>query len=71
MLLSHDIVNGHDRISDIKFETLGDVAIADNMTYIDNGVVFIGSKFGDSQLIKVCVFFFCNQYKLKLLNNEN
>ncbi len=53
MLLSHDIISGHDRISDIKFETLGDIAIADNMTYIDNGVVFIGSKFGDSQLIKV------------------
>lgn len=27
--------------------------MADNITYIDNGVVFIGSKIGDSQLVKV------------------
>ena len=32
---------------------MGDTAIADNLTYIDNGVVFIGSKLGDSQLIKL------------------
>ena len=28
--------------------------MVDNMTYVDNGVIFIGSKLGDSQLIKLC-----------------
>ena len=41
------------KVSDIKFEFLGETVIVDNMTYIDNGVVFIGSKLGDSQLIKL------------------
>ncbi len=31
----------------------GEISIADNITYIDNGVVFVGSKLGDSQLIKL------------------
>lgn len=41
------------KVVDIKFEFLGETVIVDNMTYIDNGVVFIGSKLGDSQLIKL------------------
>ena len=32
---------------------MGETAIADNLTYIDNGVIFVGSKLGDSQLIKL------------------
>ena len=29
--------------------------IAECITYLDNGVVFIGSRLGDSQLVKVSV----------------
>jgi DNA damage-binding protein 1 len=51
------------------------------MTYIDNGVVFVGSKLGDSQLIKVNLLEFdqkeaLNIHKLsscllKLMENAN
>ena len=41
------------KVIDLQFEFLGETVIADNLTYIDNGVVFIGSKFGDSQLVKL------------------
>ena len=37
----------------LKFEPLGEASIVDNMSYVDNGVIFLGSKFGDSQLIKL------------------
>lgn len=29
-------------------------SIAECLTYLDNGVVFVGSRLGDSQLVKVC-----------------
>jgi DNA damage-binding protein 1 len=41
------------KINKINFEKLGQTTIVENMTYIDNGVIFIASKFGDSQLIKL------------------
>lgn len=31
------------------------VSIPETITYLDEGIVFIGSKFGDSQLIKLNV----------------
>ena len=34
------------KITDIHFEKLGETVIADNMSYIDSGVIFIGSKLG-------------------------
>ena len=39
----------------IKIELLGEVSIPECLTYLDNGVVFIGSRFGDSQLVKLNV----------------
>ncbi|DAZ92907.1 TPA: LOW QUALITY PROTEIN: hypothetical protein N0F65_013069, partial [Lagenidium giganteum] len=34
-------------------EVLGETSIASCLSYLDNGVVFVGSTFGDSQLIKL------------------
>lgn len=53
MILISDDSSNYSKISDMRFELLGETSIADNITYIDNGVVFIGSKLGDSQLLKL------------------
>lgn len=53
MVLIYEKIGYEVKIADIKFEFLGETVIADNLTYIDNGVIFIGSKLGDSQLIKL------------------
>jgi DNA damage-binding protein 1 len=39
------------RISDLSLERLGQTSIATSISYLDNSFVFIGSGFGDSQLI--------------------
>lgn len=40
-------------VKDLKLELLGETSIAHCLTYLDNGVVFIGSALGDSQLVKL------------------
>ncbi|GMF12407.1 unnamed protein product [Phytophthora lilii] len=40
-------------VSGVHLEVLGETSIASCLAYLDNGVVFIGSTFGDSQLIKL------------------
>lgn len=47
--------NGKGQLSvkDIKVELLGEITIPECITYLDNGVLFIGSRHGDSQLIKL------------------
>ncbi|KAG1687986.1 hypothetical protein DVH05_004505 [Phytophthora capsici] len=40
-------------VSGVHLEVLGETNIASCLSYLDNGVVFIGSTFGDSQLIKL------------------
>jgi DNA damage-binding protein 1 len=40
-------------IKDLKLELLGETTIADCMTYLDNGYVYIGSRLGDSQLVRL------------------
>ncbi|XP_021371372.1 DNA damage-binding protein 1-like isoform X1 [Mizuhopecten yessoensis] len=42
-------------VKDLKVELLGETTIAECITYLDNGVVYIGSRLGDSQLIKLDV----------------
>ncbi|KAL3841910.1 hypothetical protein ACJMK2_019999 [Sinanodonta woodiana] len=42
-------------IKDLKVELLGETTIAECITYLDNGVVYIGSRLGDSQLVKLNV----------------
>eukprot|EP01114_Cavostelium_apophysatum_P022802 TRINITY_DN8377_c0_g1_i1.p1 TRINITY_DN8377_c0_g1~~TRINITY_DN8377_c0_g1_i1.p1 ORF type:complete len:965 (-),score=280.18 TRINITY_DN8377_c0_g1_i1:487-3381(-) len=38
---------------DMKLETLGETSSASTLSYLDNGVVFVGSSHGDSQLISL------------------
>ncbi|CAL8110980.1 unnamed protein product [Orchesella dallaii] len=40
-------------VKDIKFEVLGVISTPECLTYLDNGVVFVGSRLGDSQLIRL------------------
>lgn len=40
-------------VKDIKVELLGEISIPECVTYLDNGVLFIGSRHGDSQLVKL------------------
>uniref|UniRef100_A0A1I7XBW2 DNA damage-binding protein 1 n=1 Tax=Heterorhabditis bacteriophora TaxID=37862 RepID=A0A1I7XBW2_HETBA len=48
-----DAIDGSSVIKDLKLEYLGDTSIAECIVYLDNGVVFVGSRFGDSQLIRL------------------
>lgn len=40
-------------VNEIRIDYLGETSIADSINYIDNGVIFIGSRLGDSQLIRL------------------
>lgn len=40
-------------VASLQLETLGQTSQASSISYLDSGVVFIGSSFGDSQLIKL------------------
>ncbi|CAK1553322.1 unnamed protein product [Leptosia nina] len=40
-------------VKDLKVELLGEIPIPECMTYLDNGVVFIGSRLGDSALVRL------------------
>ncbi|CAH0552007.1 unnamed protein product [Brassicogethes aeneus] len=44
---------GSEVVKDIKVEMLGEIVTPECITYLDNGVLFIGSRIGDSQLIKL------------------
>ena len=41
------------QVKSIMLDIIGTTSIAETISYLDNGVVFIGSAFGDSQLIKL------------------
>ena len=49
LVLKHDDT----RVLGIKLQNLGTISAPSTISYLDNGVVFIGSVFGDSQLIKL------------------
>jgi DNA damage-binding protein 1 len=51
MVLLRDKTSG--RVSEIRVEVLGKTSIASSLFYIDEGVVFVGSLFADSQLVKL------------------
>ncbi len=40
-------------IKDLKLELLGETTTPESMSYLDNGYVYIGSRLGDSQLVKL------------------
>ena len=43
-------------VTGMKLEVLGEVVSPSSLAYLDNGVVFVGSTFGDSQLVKVGLY---------------
>ncbi|CAM0881522.1 unnamed protein product [Alopecurus aequalis] len=51
----HLLVITHERgrVTDLKIHYMGETSIASTISYLDSGLVYIGSKFGDSQLIKL------------------
>ena len=49
LLLSKD----NDKVVNIAMDYIGITSIAETLTYLDHGMVFVGSTFGDSQLIKL------------------
>ncbi|KAK0579707.1 hypothetical protein LWI29_030159 [Acer saccharum] len=53
--LLHLLVITHEKekVTGLKIELLGDTSIASTISYLDNAVVYIGSSYGDSQLIKL------------------
>ncbi|XP_014225976.1 DNA damage-binding protein 1 [Trichogramma pretiosum] len=54
LFLEHDKrSDGTPYVKDLKVEFLGEVSIPECITYLDNGVIFIGSRLGDSQLVKL------------------
>ncbi|XP_052213076.1 DNA damage-binding protein 1-like isoform X2 [Dreissena polymorpha] len=53
LLEKEEKMDGTATIKDLKVEVLGETSIAECIIYLDNGVVYIGSRLGDSQLIKL------------------
>lgn len=45
--------DGSVEVKDLKVELLGETSIPHCLTYLDNGVVFIGSTLGDSQIVQL------------------
>ncbi len=41
------------RVVDLKLELLGESSIAATLNYLDNRIVFVGSAYGDSQLVRL------------------
>ncbi|XP_015768553.1 PREDICTED: DNA damage-binding protein 1-like [Acropora digitifera] len=52
LLERQELMDDYIEVKDLKLELLGETSIAHCLTYLDNGVVFIGSALGDSQLVK-------------------
>ncbi|KAF6200141.1 hypothetical protein GE061_006442 [Apolygus lucorum] len=53
MLEKDEKMDGSFFVKDLKVELLGEVTIPECITYLDNGVLYIGSRMGDSQLVKL------------------
>lgn len=47
------ILHDGKKVKELKIERLGETSIPSTLSYLDNGVVFVGSAYGDSQLIKL------------------
>ena len=55
LLLKEEKMDGTSVVKDLKLELLGEITIPECMTYLDNGYVYIGSRLGDSQLVRLNV----------------
>ncbi|CAG0890331.1 unnamed protein product [Darwinula stevensoni] len=53
ILEKEEKMDGSHVIKDLKVEYLGEISIPECLTYLDNGVVYVGSRLGDSQLVKL------------------
>ncbi|GKE14731.1 DNA damage-binding protein 1, partial [Tanacetum coccineum] len=45
------IVHEKEKVTGLKIEHLGETSIASTISYLDNAFVYVGSSFGDSQLV--------------------
>jgi len=52
-LETEEMMDGNIEVKNLKVELVGETSIAHCLTYLDNGVVFVGSTLGDSQLVKL------------------
>ena len=41
------------KLQSLSFEKLGKTSVSSTLSYLDNGFVFVGSRFSDSQLVKI------------------
>ncbi|KAK7912557.1 hypothetical protein WMY93_012768 [Mugilogobius chulae] len=55
LLEKEELMDSTVTLKDLHVELLGETSIAECLTYLDNGVVFVGSRLGDSQLVKLNV----------------
>lgn len=55
LLEKEEKMDGSVSVRELKLELLGEITIPECLTYLDNGVVYVGSRLGDSQLIKLNV----------------
>ncbi|XP_064600976.1 DNA damage-binding protein 1-like [Liolophura sinensis] len=55
LLEKEEKMDGTFVVKNLKLELLGETVSAECITYLDNGVVYIGSRLGDSQLVKLNV----------------
>ena len=55
LLIKEEKMDGTRVVKDLKLELLGETTIPECMTYLDNGYVYIGSRLGDSQLVRLNV----------------
>ena len=55
LLIKEEKMDGTRIVKDLKLELLGETTIPECMTYLDNGYVYIGSRLGDSQLVRLNV----------------
>ncbi|TRY96321.1 hypothetical protein DNTS_021823 [Danionella cerebrum] len=55
LLEREELMDGDLAPKNLHVELLGETSIAECLTYLDNGVVFVGSRLGDSQLVKLNV----------------
>ena len=53
LLDKEEKMDGSSTVKDLKLELLGETTIAEDITYLDNGYVYIGSRLGDSQLVRL------------------
>ncbi|XP_076310101.1 LOW QUALITY PROTEIN: DNA damage-binding protein pic [Tachypleus tridentatus] len=55
LLEREERMDGTMLVKDLKLELLGEITIPECLTYLDNSVVYVGSRLGDSQLVKLNV----------------